>query len=113
MGVVLNAPITNLNLLAVSKAIDIPVMITVTREDTDILARLEAGASILNVASGTNTPELVRKIRRDFPNVPMIASGGKTAETIRATVEAGANAITYTPPSTQELFKDMMAKYRE
>lgn len=113
MGVVLNAPITNLNLLTVSKSIDIPVVITITREDTDIAARLEAGASILNVASGTDTAKVVGKIREKFPNVPLIASGGKTGETIKATIDAGANAITYTPPSTQELFKSMMAKYRE
>lgn len=30
MGVVLNAPITDINLLAVSRAVDIPVVITVT-----------------------------------------------------------------------------------
>lgn len=45
MGVVLNAPISDLNLLAVSKAVDIPVIVTVTKEDTDIRARLEEGAS--------------------------------------------------------------------
>ena len=34
-------------------------------------------------------------------------------DTSRRTIEAGANAITYTPPSTKELFSAMMAKYRE
>ena len=29
------------------------------------------------------------------------------------TIEAGANAITYTPPTAQELFKRMMSKYRD
>ena len=65
MGVVLNAPITNPNLAAVVKAVDIPVIITVTKPDTDIEARLEAGASILNVAGGAATPEIVRSIRRE------------------------------------------------
>ena len=32
---------------------------------------------------------------------------------ILKTIEAGANSITYTPPSTQDLFKEMMLKYRE
>ena len=113
MGVVLNAPITNPNLAAVVKAVDIPVIITVTKPDTDIEARLEAGASILNVAGGSATPEIVRSIRERFPEVPIIASGGNTEESVRATVEAGANAITYTPPTTKELFSVMMAKYRE
>ena len=113
MGVVLNAPISNPNMLAVSMAIDIPVVATVTRMDTDIRARLDAGASILNVACADRTADIVRKIREGFPDVPIIASGGKTNETISRTIEAGANAITYTPPSTQELFKQIMAGYRD
>lgn len=113
MGIVLNAPISDLNLLAVTKVVDIPVIITVVGEETDIAARLASGASILNVAAGPGTAALVRKIRRDFPEVPIIASGGNTEESIQATIAAGANAITFTPPSTAELFKSMMAKYRE
>lgn len=113
MGVVLNAPINNMNLMAVSRSVDIPVIITVVDEKTDIAARLESGASILNVAAATRTPELVRSIREKFPDVPIIATGGNRPDTIVQTIEAGANAITYTPPSAQELFKTMMAKYRE
>lgn len=113
MGVVLNAPISNLNLLAVSRAVDIPVIITVTKEDTDITARMENGASILNVACAGRTAEVVQKIRQAYPTVPIIASGGKTNESVLKTIQAGANAITYTPPSTQELFKEVMAGYRE
>ena len=113
MGVVLNAPITNLNLKAVARAVDIPVIITVVNDSTDIGARLAAGAAILNVAGGPGTPEIVRKIRERWPEVPIIASGGNTEEKIRRTVEAGANAITFTPPSTQELFTSMMKRYRE
>lgn len=113
MGVVLNAPITNLNLLAVRKAIDIPIIITVVNEDTDIAARLASGASIINVAGAARTPEIVAKIREDFPSIPIIASGGSTEESVKKTVEAGANAITYTPPSTQILFKSLMEKYRD
>ena len=97
----------------IAEAVDIPVIITVTREDTDIEARLRAGASILNVAAGPRTPDVVRLIREKNPQVPIIASGGKTGESIRQTIAAGANAITFTPPSTQELFKEMMERYRE
>ena len=112
MGVVLNAPVSNLNLMAVSRAVDIPVIITVTKEDTDIAARIDNGASIINVAAGARTAELVDKIRREHPTVPIIASGGKTNESVQATISAGANAITYTPPTAQELFKQLMAEYR-
>lgn len=113
MGVVLNAPITDPNLYAVAKSVDIPVIITVINMETDIYQRLRHGASILNVAGGAQTPDIVRKIRRDFPEVPIIASGGNQPESIRKTIDAGANAITYTPPTTQELFKITMQKYRE
>ena len=113
MGVVLNAPITNLNLRAVAMAVDIPVIITVTKKDTDIAARLANGASILNVACALQTPQVVAKIRKSFPDVPIIATGGRTEESIAETIAAGANAITYTPPSPAELFKAMMERYRE
>jgi len=113
MGVVLNAPISNLNLRAVSQAVDIPVIITVVNKNTDIRERIRHGASILNVAGGPETPEIVEWIRKDFPDVPIIASSGNTPESIARTIAAGANAITYTPPSTKELFSSMMAHYRE
>ena len=113
MGVVLNAPITDLNLAAVAKTVDIPVIITVVNQETDIERRLLSGASILNVAGGMQTPEIVHSIRQHFPEVPIIASGGKTEDSICKTIQAGANAVTWTPPTTQELFKVTMAKYRE
>ncbi len=113
MGVVLNAPITNLNLRAVAMAVDIPVIITVTKEDTDVAERLRSGASILNVACAAQTPRVVQKIRREFPEVPIIATGGRTEASIAETIAAGANAITYTPPTAAELFREMMEKYRE
>ena len=113
MGVVLNAPINNLNLRAVSGVIDIPTVITVTKFGTDFEARIEAGASILNIAAAAQTPELVREARKALPDVPIIATGGKTGKSILRTIESGANAITYTPPSTYELFQEMMKGYRE
>lgn len=113
MGVVLNAPITNLNLRAVAMAVDIPVIITVTKENTDVAERIRNGASILNVACAAQTPRVVQKIRREFPEVPIIATGGRTEASIAETIAAGANAITYTPPTAAELFREMMEKYRE
>jgi CheY-like chemotaxis protein len=89
------------------------VIITVTQESTDIEGRLKAGASMLNVACGSKTPEVVEKIRAEYPEIPLIASGGNSEESIARTIAAGANAITFTPPSTAELFKEMMEKYRE
>ena len=113
MGVVLNASISDLNLLAVARAVDIPVVITVVSAETDVARRLEAGASILNIAAAADTPRVVQKIRSDFPDIPIIASGGNTGENIQKTIRAGANAITYTPPTARELFRETMDRYRE
>lgn len=112
-GVVLNAPTSNETIKAVSKEIDIPVVVTVVKEDEDIAARLEAGARILNISAAAETPRLVEKIRREFPNVPIMATGGPTDKTIEATVKAGADAITWTPPSNGEVFRDIMEAYRK
>ena len=113
MAVVVNAPMGNLDIERICNYIDIPLVVTVLSEHTDIAARLDAGASILNVSAAARTPEVVRKIREKFPDVPIIATGGPTQESITATVGAGANAISYTPPTTKELFSHMMFDYRE
>ena len=113
IGVVMNAPITNDNIRMVFDEIDAPIVVTITSENTDIQARLDAGVSILNVACGKDTPKVVRKIRQQFPDVPIMASGGNTDELIAETIAAGANAITYTPPTTNEMFKKIMVKYRD
>ena len=113
MGVVLNAPVTNRNLRAVAKSVDIPTIITVASSKTNVADRLRYGAAILNVAGGRDTAKLVRAIRKAHPNVPIMASGGKTPETIAETVAAGANAIVYTPPTSADIFKVMMSTYRQ
>ena len=113
MGVVFNAPMPNRDLRAAARVLDIPIVVTITTENTDVGRRIESGAAILNVAGGAKTPELVRSIRDRYPKVPIMASGGRTDESIRATIKAGANAIVYTPPSSGELFRNLMDKYRE
>ncbi|ACL76763.1 hydrolase [Ruminiclostridium cellulolyticum] len=112
IGVVVNAPTPNEIIRQLNMKIDIPIVITVATENTDIQSRLNAGGSILNVSCAGKTPSVVREIRQRFPKVPIIATGGPTIESIRQTIEAGANTITYTPPTSAELFKNVMNKYR-
>lgn len=113
-GVVLNAPASNMTVEMVSRVVDIPVIVTVVDEDLKIAtARIEAGASILNVSGGRRTPEIVAALKAEFPNLPIIATGGKTGESVAATAAAGANAIVCTPPSSAELFSPMMERYRK
>lgn len=113
MGVVVNSPTSNEVIQAMRDSIDIPIIVTVVSENDDIKGRIESGTTIFNVAAGSRTAEVVRKIRESYADFPIIATGGKNEESMRETIEAGANAISYTPPSTGELFKDTMTKYRD
>lgn len=111
-GVVLNAPTPNALIMEMKKRIDIPIVITVVSEKEDIAARIKAGVSIFNVSGGAKTASIVSKIRNEFPEMPIIATGGPKPESILETINAGANAITYTPPSSGELFSQIMENYR-
>lgn len=113
LGVVVNAPTENEVIRQLSQTIDIPVIVTVVSENCDIAERIEAGAQILNVSGGADTAKIVRKIRSEFPQVPILATGGPTKESILETIEAGANAISWTPPTNGDIFRDIMQAYRK
>ncbi len=113
-GVVVNAPMRNDVIKEIANAIDIPLIATVVSFEDDFMGKIHAGAKILNVSGGRNTVELVKKIKSKIGDeFPIIATGGNTNESIRETIEAGANAITYTPPTSAQLFSEVMDKYRE
>ena len=112
-GVVLNAPTSDEVIRQIKEVVDIPVVITVVSAHTDIRSRLAAGVDFLNVSGAAATPEIVAGIRREFPEVPIIATGGPTEESILRTIRAGANAVTYTPPTNGALFAQIMEKHRK
>lgn len=112
MSVVVNAPTTDDTIARLREEIDIPVVVTVVSEGTDFARRIDAGASVFNVSGANRTAAIVRAIRERFPRMPIIATGGPTDETILETIQAGANAITWTPPTSGELFKQLMNQYR-
>lgn len=112
MGVVVNAPTSNSVIQHIHEIIDIPIIVTVLDADSDIDGRLAAGTSILNVSAASRTPDVVYAIRRKYPHVPIIATGGPTRESIKRTIEAGANTISFTPPTAKELFHGLMSRYR-
>ena len=101
-GVVVNAPISDEVISRIKEVVDIPVIATIVSDRIDFL----------NVSGAAATPQIVRRIRAQFPDVPILATGGPNDETILETIRAGANAITYSPPSNGELFADIMQKYR-
>ncbi|KXO16414.1 hydrolase [Peptoniphilus sp. GNH] len=113
-GVVVNAPMINETITDLKEILDVPVIATVISKKDDIIGKVKAGARILNVAGGKKTPELVRECRKILGDeFPIIATGGHTDEHILETIQAGANAITYTPKSSSEIFSDVMDEYRK
>lgn len=112
-GVVLNSPATPDMVAQVVSTVDIPVVASITRFDEVTRQKVEAGVRIINVAAGRNTAAVIRELREAYPNLPILATGGKTPEVTGATVEAGANALIWAPPSITELQRDMMVRYRE
>ena len=113
MGVVVNSPTPNELIRAMRDTIDIPIVVSVVSEFEDIDERINAGATILNISGAKKTSYIVKKIREKHPTFPIIATGGPTDESIRETIEAGANAITYTPPPSSDILTQIMNKYRK
>ena len=111
-GVVLNAPAPPSTVYDVARITNTPVIATVLTCDDELDEKIEAGASIINVAAGRRTPDVVQQIRQRHPSIPLLASGGATDESMAETIVAGANALTWTPPNAQEMQRSMMMRYR-
>ncbi len=113
-AVVLNAPTKTEFIQELSDYVDIPVVLSIVSLDENLEERmLHSGATIVNVSGGKNTVAIVKELRKISPHFPIIATGGPTIETIQKVIEAGANAVTYTPPSNGDIFKLMMEEYRQ
>ena len=113
LAVVVNAPTKTEFVQELQEHVDIPVVLTIVSLDEDLEERmLHSGADIINVSGGKNTVEIVKALRKIDANFPIIATGGQSEDTIRHVIQAGANAVTYTPPTSAEIFKEMMDRYR-
>ena len=113
LGVVLNKPTPNDLIKQLREKIDIPILVTIVSENDDIKGRIDAGVDFLNVSGANKTADIIKKIRDIDSKIGIIATGGKSDETIALAIESGANAISYTPPTTGDLFKGIMRRYRE
>lgn len=112
LGVVMNKPTPDDLIKRLKEKIDIPIVITIVSEKDDIKKRIDAGVDIFNVSGAEKTSDIIKRIRDINSDIAIIATGGKFDATIQMAIEAGANAISYTPPSSAELFKEIMLKYR-
>lgn len=117
-AVVLNAPTPIETLINVNRVVDVPTIYTIVRHMDDLNARIDAGVAAFNIAGGKETANLVAEVRAAIdskhPNFPIIASGGKTDQQITATIEAGANAVTFAAYGvTEATFHAKMEAYRK
>lgn len=117
-AVVLNSPVAIDTIKTVKKVVDVPIIYTVSKKMDDLLERIDAGTKVFNVAGGKETASLVKWIRQElsnnYPDFPIIASGGKTDAQIEETIDAGANAISFTAYGvTEKIFQKKMELYRE
>lgn len=113
IGVVVNTAISNDIIKRLSKKVDIPVVVTVVSSDENLEERAFSGASILNVSAAEKTPFVVDKIKKISPDIIVMATGGPTSQSIIDTVNAGANAVTWTPPTGAQLLKLIMHEQRQ
>ena len=112
-AIVLNGPITVETTEMVRRYVDIPIIYTVIDKSRPLQPYIDAGVNIFNVSGGKDTVELVKWVREQYPDIPIIASGGKSDKSIEDTINAGANAITYTAYGMMEqYFHEKMETYR-
>lgn len=85
--------------------IDIPVIYTVIDKTRNRQPYIDASVNIFNISGGKDTVYLVKWVLEQYPDFPIIASGGKTDASIEATIDAGANAITDTAYGMMETYR--------
>ena len=111
-AVVVNAGIPVETVRDLADHLNIPVVVTVCDTAERALAQIDAGATMVNVAAGVRTAEVVAALRAQYPVLPIMATGGPTDASIQATIAAGADAISWTPPAIQDLERAVMERAR-
>lgn len=113
-GVIVNIPFEDRDLEKIRKRISIPVVASVGNLDWNFIKnRINAGADIFHVAGGKLTAKIVEGISDNFPNFPIMATGGNNMQSLEESIDSGAGAIVLTPPSAKDLFRLAMKKYRQ
>lgn len=113
-GIIVNVPFENKDIKKIREKVKIPIISTVTTSNYKFLKeRIEAGVTIFHVSGGAKTNEIVKEITAQFPDFPVMATGGKNLESINESINSGSKAIVLSPPSNKDLFKTVMDKYRK
>ncbi len=111
-GVVISKPTAPEIVRRIRDEIEGKLIYTVMFDGEPVAELVEAGIDIFNVSTGENTPGIVEKVRKELPEIPILASGGPYNSTIIETIEMGADAIVFNPPTATEILRSMFDKYR-
>lgn len=113
-GIIVNIPFENKDIKKIREKITLPIIATVTSSDYNFLqGKIDAGVNVFHVSGGANTSKIVKEITAQFPDFPVMATGGKNLESIQESIDSGSRAIVLSPPSNKDLFKTVMEKYRK
>lgn len=112
-AIIVNQPFKNEHIAAIRKKISIPIISSVSVADFSFQDRVDAGVDIFHITGGKNTSKILEHIAYAVPGYPVMATGGKSMDSIESAIESGADAIVLTPPSSGELFKNIMDQYRK
>ena len=88
------APDTNLDVLRAGRELGVPV-VPGALTPTEIQSALRAGAAAVKVfpAGVLGGPSYIRELRGPLPDVPLVISGGVTAQSAREYLAAGVTAV--------------------
>ncbi|MDR0228563.1 MAG: hypothetical protein LBI72_05810 [Flavobacteriaceae bacterium] len=111
-AVIVNQPFKNEDIIEIKKHINIPIISSVSTIDFDFKTRIDSGIACFNVTGGADTLKIVEHIKREFPDFPIISTGGKTTQSLEEITNKKINAVILTPPSNGELFRSIMDDYR-
>lgn len=92
--------------------IDGPLVYTVMFDAEDITALHQAGVDIFNISTGELTVETVATVRGLVPDSVIMANGGPHDSTINETINVGAEAIVFSPPTATEMLRSIFDDYR-
>ena len=77
------------------------------------MKKLKLGVKVINISAGKKPLRLFVIFASGILNCQSSLLEALQMKVFLETIEAGANAITYTPPSNGELFSKKMQHYRE
>lgn len=111
-GAVISKPTSPKSVRQIRSEIDGKLIYTVMYREEPLAELIDAGVDIFNISTGETTAEVVQEVRRQFPDMKIMASGGPYDSTILETIEKGADAIVFNPPTATEMLRSIFDGYR-